>query len=211
MAETTTSETPMPDYPRGITFEQVWAMFQETDKKFQENAEQMKKSREDFDQELQESREKFDQELQKSREEFDRRLQETVLMFKETDKKFQETDKKFKETDRKIQENAEQQKLTDEQMKRTDKKMEKTLEQMGGLHNSFGELAEHLVAPSIVERFNEMGFHFDAAYTRGLELFDKKGKIKAEIDILLENSTTIIAVEVKSSPKIGRASCRERV
>ena len=34
------------DYPRGLTFEKVWAMFQETDRKFQENAQQLKETRE---------------------------------------------------------------------------------------------------------------------------------------------------------------------
>ena len=46
-----------------------------------------------------------------------------------------------------------------------------------------------------------MGFHFDTIADRGLKLCDGKRNIKAEIDILLENSTCIIAVEVKSSPK----------
>ena len=95
-------------------------------------------------------------------------------MFQETDHKFQETREQMKETDRKI----------------------------GELANRFGELAEHLVAPGIAERFNELGFRFDAVAPGGYKIFDDKGKEKTEIDILLENGDCIIAVEVKTRPKI---------
>jgi hypothetical protein len=30
------------------------------------------------------------------------------------------------------------------------------------VHRNFGELAEYLVAPGIVKRFNEAGFHFES-------------------------------------------------
>ena len=53
-------------------------------------------------------------------------------MFKETDLKFKETDLRFKETERII----------------------------GKLGNRFGELAEHLVSPGIMDKFNELGFSF---------------------------------------------------
>ena len=153
--------TTTPDYQTGLTFEQVWAMFQE------------------------------------SREEADRRMKETDRQMKETDRKFQESREEF---DRRSQE-------ADRRMKKLEEQVEKTNKSVGGLNNSFGELAEHLVAPGVVERFNEMGFHFDVIAERGLKLFDKKGKIKAEIDILLENSSCVIVVEVKSSPKAGGENC----
>ena len=58
-------ETITPDYPKDLTFEKVWAMFQETDRNFQERQEtfnrEMKESRETFDREMKESREEFDQ------------------------------------------------------------------------------------------------------------------------------------------------------
>ena len=94
-------------------------------------------------------------------------------------------------------------KETDRRIKETERLVKETSKQMGDLNNRFGELAEHLVAPGVVERFNELGFHFDAIAERGLKFFDKEGNIRAEIDILLENSSCIIVVEVKSSPKIG--------
>jgi len=110
------------------------------------------------------------------------------LTFEKVWAMFQETDRKFQETDRKFQE-------TREQMKETDRKI-------GELGNRFGELAEHLVAPGIAERFNELGYRFDSIATKGCAIYDDKGKIKTEIDILLENGDCVIAVEVKAKPKI---------
>ena len=101
----------------------------------------------------------------------------------------------LQETDLIIKEIAERQRRTDEQMKRTD-------EQMGYLNNRFGELAEHLVAPGIHDRFNELGYNFEAISPGGQIIKGEDGKSRAEIDLLLENGETIMAVEVKTKPKV---------
>ena len=73
---------------------------------------------------------------------------------------------------------------------------------VGNLRNSFGELAEHLVAPGIIGRFDEIGYRFDRIKNRRLKILSgKKGDIVTEVDILLENEDTVIAVEVKSRPQ----------
>ena len=95
-----------------------------------------------------------------------------------------------------------QMKKTDEQMKETAEQMKRTDERMGYLSNRFGEMAEHLVKPGIYERFNEMGYHFDAMAKGGFTIQGEDGKTKAEIDLLLENSNTVMAVEVKATPKV---------
>jgi hypothetical protein len=69
---------------------------------------------------------------------------------------------------------------------------------MGDLGNRFGELAEHLVAPSINEKFNALGYHFDAIAPGGLRIDEPRGQTLAEIDILLQNTESMVAVEVKS-------------
>ncbi|MDR0456912.1 MAG: hypothetical protein LBH20_09565 [Treponema sp.] len=94
-----------------------------------------------------------------------------------------------------FQEVAERQKETERIVKRNSK-------QMGDLHRRFGQLAEHLVAPGIVKRLNELGYHFDAISPGGHKILDERGKIKAEVDILLENGDCIIGVEVKSRPAV---------
>jgi hypothetical protein len=99
-------------------------------------------------------------------------------MFQETDRRFKETDRQFKETDKKIKE--------------TDRKI-------GELGNRFGELAEHLVTPSIKEKFNELNFTFEQV-SQNIEISDASKRCIAEIDILLENGDIVIAVEVKAKP-----------
>ena len=126
--ETAMSERPIPT-GEGLTFEKVWAMFQESDKRFQNSSEEI------------------------------RQLQ-----------------------------------------KKNDKQIESLNKQMGGLHNSFGEITEHLVAPGIVRRFNELGFKFRRAACRQI-IFDEKGREIAEVDLMMENGSCVIATEVKSKPK----------
>jgi len=139
----------IPDYPRGITFEQVWAALNKHEEERIKYEEDRKKSEEDFD--LQ---------MKKSREEFDRRF---------------------------------------EKLERISKRNEK---QMGDLHRRFGQLAEHLVAPNIHKRFNELGYHFGGAFPGGMKIFDEQGKTKTEIDLMLENGETLMAVEVKVKPAV---------
>ena len=136
------------DYPRGLTFEQVWAGIQE-----------LKESQRETDRLMKDT----DRRMKESREEADRRSQDADLRSQEADLR-----------------------------------MKILQEQMGDLGNRFGEMVEHLVAPSIVEKFNELGFDFNRY---GPNVRIKKPGTKdnvAEIDILLENGDTVIAVEVKS-------------
>ena len=74
MAET----SPLPDYPRGITFEQVWAALME-------DREQMKKSREEADRREQEALLRS-QEADRRSQEFDRSLQELKEQVEKTSK-----------------------------------------------------------------------------------------------------------------------------
>jgi hypothetical protein len=133
-------------------------------------------SREDFDRGMRESREDFDRGMRESREDFDRRLKETDRLMRESQQ----------ETERLLQETARQ--------------MEKTDEIIGKLGNRFGELAEHLVAPNIEEKFNALGYHFEGIVPNQ-KIKNEKGQVIAEIDILLENDDYSVAVEVKSQPK----------
>ena len=100
-----------------------------------------------------------------------------------------------------LMEDREHLKQTDEQIKRTEELIKRTGEQMGLLNNRFGELAEHLVAPNIHERFNELGHSFSEVMPGGCKIVEN-GKTKTEIDLLLQNGETVMAVEVKVKPAI---------
>jgi len=91
--------------------------------------------------------------------------------------------------------------------KETSRKMAKLNKQMGDLHNRFGEMAEHLVVPSIEKRFNELGFHFNHVAPGGYKVLDDTGKVLAQVDILLLNSGHIMAVEVKARVHIKDIEC----
>nr|AGS54100.1 hypothetical protein [uncultured bacterium contig00021] len=89
-----------------------------------------------------------------------------------------------------------------ERMKETERIVRRNSKQMGDLHRKFGELAEHLVAPRIHTRFNELGYHFSAVSPGGHKIYGEDGKTKTEVDLLLENGNTIMAVEVKTKPAL---------
>ncbi|MDR1618865.1 MAG: hypothetical protein LBS06_07460 [Treponema sp.] len=139
----------------GLTFEKVWAMFQETDRRMRESRVETDRRLEDTDRRLEEMGRFF----RESRVEMDRFFRESRM----------ETDRQFRETDRKI----------------------------GKLGGRLGELVEHLVAPNILEKFNDMGFCFGKI---GLDVIFKDAGLSpvAEVDILLENGDAALAVEVKS-------------
>jgi len=109
------------------------------------------------------------------------------LTFEKVWAMFQETDRRMKETDQRMKETA-------ERMKETDRRI-------GELGNRFGELAEHLVAPNIMEKFNERGFTFTKIAQDCKMIEPGNPKAVTEVDILLENGDVVIAVEVKAKPK----------
>ena len=129
----------------------------------------------------------------------------------------QETDREMKENDRKLTEKlrqmseeitrvnrevAERQRetarLVDRVIEETEKQMKETDRQLGKLGNRFGELAEHLVAPGIIDKFNSLGFHFSEISKDRAFRDPQTRRPLAEVDIFLENGDVVIAVEVKS-------------
>ncbi|MDR1933350.1 MAG: hypothetical protein LBQ57_11095 [Spirochaetales bacterium] len=128
--------------------------------------------------------------MRESQREFDR-------LSKETDARMKETDAQIKETAARIKETAAQMKETDAQMKETDRKMKETDRKIGKLGDRLGELIEHLVAPNMIKKFNDLGYTF-SKYSIHVIIDDPKLSLAAEIDILLENGDVALAVEVKS-------------
>ena len=115
-------------------------------------------------------------------------MAETVT-FEKVWSALQETNRIMNETFRQIRESGQE----------IDRKMQQTDRRIGELGNRFGELAEHLVAPNIKEKFKELNFTFEQM-SQNVEITDSSGNFLAEIDILLENGDTAIAVEVKAKP-----------
>jgi hypothetical protein len=121
-------------------------------------------------------------------------LQETQQQIKETDRQMkeaqQEAHRRMKETDR----------LFRESKTETDRQMKELQKSMGYLSNRFGELAEHLVLPNIVQKFNALHYHFNDIAKERKFINPDTGRVEAEFDILLENDSSSIGVEVKTKP-----------
>ncbi|MHB9293443.1 hypothetical protein Holit_02565 [Hollandina sp. SP2] len=121
-------------------------------------------------------------------------LMENRQQMKETDRQLKETDRLFRES------KAETERFLKESKAETDKHMKELHKSMGELSNRFGELAEHLVIPNIVHKFNALHYHFDDIAKERKFYNPETGQIAAEFDILLENETYSIGVEVKTKP-----------
>jgi hypothetical protein len=125
----------------GLTFEKVWAMFQETDRRM-----------------------------------------------RETDRKMQETDRYLQETSRIVRENA-------LRMKETDRKI-------SSLGSRIGDLVEQMIVPNILEKFKKQGYVFGKV-APNVRYTDSQGLYVAEVDLMLENGDTALAVEVKTNLTVG--------
>jgi hypothetical protein len=105
-----------------------------------------------------------------------------------------ETDRKLRETAQHIRESSE----------KTDRLIEKltreTSKQIGDLGGRFGELAEHLVAPGILKKFNALGYGFTKCGANVM-IEDKSLNLALEIDLFLENGDCAAAVEVRENLK----------
>jgi hypothetical protein len=150
--ETQTHEPQM-----GLTFEKVWAMFQETDRKMRE-----------------------------SHQETERVIQKLSVRIEETSREVEKTSREVEKTSKEIE--------------KTSREVEKASRIVGSLGNKFGELAEHLVAPNIAEKFNALGYSFTYTATHTKFRDDGNGQIMAEVDVMLNNRDFVMAVEVKAQP-----------
>jgi Holliday junction resolvase-like predicted endonuclease len=75
---------------------------------------------------------------------------------------------------------------------------QETDRQISRLGNRLGELIEALTASNIVEKVNAEGYRF-TKISRNIRIKDEKNKVKAEIDILLEDGDYAMVVEVKTN------------
>jgi len=153
------------------TYEEVWALFRETDRKFQE-----------------------------SRVEADRRFQETDRKFQETDRKFQETERFLKEqsqeTARLLREQSQEtERFLKEQSQETDRKIKAVTAAIGELGNRLGEFVEGFVRPAVVRLFRARGLEVHEVYP---DVEVDRGEEGMQIDLLVVNSTEAVLIEVKS-------------
>jgi chromosome segregation ATPase len=131
---------------------------------------------------------------------------ENAAQLKEHDRQMEE---RRKETDRQIEEHdrqmEERRKETDRQMEERRKEVDRQIEELrketnkttGELGRRFGAVIEHLIAPNLIKKLNALKFDFRIS-SPNRKYYDSNHQEIAEVDVLLENTNLVMAVEVKS-------------
>ena len=115
---------------------------------------------------------------------------------KEYQRTSQQTFEQYRQTaEREMAELRKQSDRTDQQIANLAVQVAQTNKQVGGLTSRWGEFVENLIKPAAARLFQEKGIdvHLTALRVTGQ---DQQGSI--EIDILVENATEVVAIEVKS-------------
>ncbi|MDR1315917.1 MAG: hypothetical protein LBK13_03495 [Spirochaetales bacterium] len=168
----------------GLTFEKVWIMFQETGRQIKENDRLMRERMEESDRRLKESQAETERQMKENDRLMRERMEESDRRLKESQA---ETDRQMKETERFLKASGAE----------TERKLQEASRMVGDLGNKFGKLAEHLVVPNLMEKFNALGYEFTRT-CRNIKILGPDKKRLTEIDILLENGDSVIVVEVKA-------------
>ena|GEM_PF-282103 len=172
------------DYPRGLTFEDVWAGLMETRKLLDETIKTVNNTNK-----AAEENRKSAEENRKAAEE-NRKVAEKNRKAAEESRKAAEENSKAVEKDRKS-------------FKETEKLVKETSKQMGLMNNRYGEIVEHIVSPALVKKFRKLGFQFTKIY-KNFQIWDENNndRVIVEIDLILEDGDKVMLVEVKSKPTI---------
>ena len=125
-------------------------------------------------------------------------LEETAKVLKESQEKTEiALEKYIKENNKAIMEAKEDTRKLKAYLKKTIKALNVSV---GGLNNTMGNMTESILVPSLVNKFNRMGFTFQNM-NRRRKIESDKHEVITEVDAILENATQAMAVEVKTTLK----------
>jgi len=177
------------------TPEEIWAILRETaerqkeaDRRWEEARAEDAKRRKEAETEAAKRRAEYEAEAAKRRAEYEA---EAAKRKEEADERKAELDKMWQET------------LA--LWNKDDDKLKTMRDALGGLSNTFDQVVEHLVIPGIEERLGELGLRFQHISSRR-RVKNESGNTEMEIDVVLENSDTIVAVETKAKPSMDDIS-----
>ena len=127
-----------------------------------------------------------------------RTIQELAQMGKETDRKFQETDRKFQETERLLKEQwQDTDRLLKERSQENDRMLKALSQQLGAQGNRLGEFVQEMVRPAVVRLFRDRNLPVHQVIANQAA-YDDNGQFLVEIDLLVIDTDTAVAVECKS-------------
>jgi len=184
-------KTAVPDYPRGLTFEQVWAgihelresqreSFKETERLIKKSAEETRASLEASAKAAEAARAKAEKaaEVARAKAEAARaKVEKAAEIARVKAEKAAEVAR------------AKAEKASEARYKKFD-------EALGKFGNTIGLLIEEMVEPNMLKQFAALGFHF-SRISRHNKYEDEK-QVILEVDLFLEDGDKVVAVEVKS-------------
>jgi hypothetical protein len=118
-------------------------------------------------------------------------LEDVWAVLREVGEKQKELTEKQKENDRWIEE------YRKENDRRIEEHRKETNKITGDLGRRFGQVIEHLIAPNLIAKLNALKFDFRIS-SPNRKYYDSNHQEIAEVDVLLENTSIVMAVEIKS-------------
>jgi len=116
--------------------------------------------------------------------------------FEDVWRMFQEANRRMQETERQMKERAaENERQMKERAAENDLMLKNLSKRLGDIGNRLGEFVEHMVSPAVVRLFQARGIVVHEVHP-GVEA--KRGGEAIEIDLLVVNDGTLVAVECKS-------------
>jgi hypothetical protein len=122
-------------------------------------------------------------------------LERPAPTFEDVWRLFQVTDQKFQETDRLLKARSEE---TDRKFQETSQLLKEVTRRIGQLGNRLGEFVEEMVKPALVRLFQARGLQVHRTMQH-LVCRDDAGQYRTEVDLLVVDGDTAIAVECKSN------------
>lgn len=151
--------------------------------------------REEQHKEFSEMKKQRHEEHERSKRETDKMRDEIFRMLKESAKRHEELDKQQQETARQIEKTSRQMEETDRQMKETDKKIKELSTRFS---STTGNMIEGLMSSSATEMFRKAGYDMHSM-AKNIVRKSKTPNEGMEVDVLLYNDSTAIAIEVKAN------------
>lgn len=132
-------------------------------------------------------------ESERERKEYQRTSQQAFEQSQRAHEKYRQN------AEREMDRLREQSDRTDQQIEKLIAQVAQTNKQVGWLTSRWGEFVENLIKPAAARLFQEKGIEVHLTALR-VTSQDDQGSI--EIDILVENTTEVVAIEVKSHLEI---------
>ncbi len=185
--------------PQPITLDDIFALFRESEAERKAMYQSQQQAMHEFQQTMKESQQVWQESQQAWQQQFQQTMQESQQAWKQTvqesQQAWQESQQESQQAWRQAQQQAmeEHRRTVEREMAELRKVVADTNKKVGAISNRWGEFVENLVQPAVVRLLQAKGIQF---HWTALNVVPEDRAI--EIDILAENDTEIVAIEVKS-------------